>query len=118
VLEELQLTYELKAFKRINKLAPVELRQVHPLGKFPIITIEAPGSPKPLVLAESGSIVEYLCDHFGKVHPTLVPERYQPGREGQVDGEREGWVSYRYFMHYAEDSLIPFLVMMLINDSK
>lgn len=118
LLDELQLTYELKAFKRINKLAPAEPMQVHPLGKFPIITIETPGSSKPTGLAKSGAIVEYPFDHFGKVHPTLVPESYQPGREGQGDGEREEWVRYRYFMHYAEGSLMPFLVMVLINDRK
>lgn len=119
LLEELQLQYELKTFKRrADKLAPTELKKVHPLGKSPIITIEAPGSSKPMVLAESGAIVEYLCDHFGKARPTLVPERYQPGREGLVGGEREEWIRYRYFMHYVEGSLMPFLVMSLVNDSE
>lgn len=113
------MKYELKTFKRrADKLAPAELKEVHPLGKSPVITIEAPGADKPLVLAESGAIVEYLCDHFGSVRPTLVPERYQTGREGQVGGEREEWIRYRYFMHYVEGSLMPFLVMTLVNDSK
>lgn len=71
-----------------------------------------------MVLAESGAIVEYLCDHFSKARPTLVPERYLAGREGQVGGEREEWMRYRYFMHYAEGTLMPFLVMTLVNDSK
>lgn len=119
LLEELQLQYELKTFKRrADKLAPAELKKVHPLGKSPVITVEAPGSSKPLVLAESGAIVEYLCDHFGKARPTLVPDRYQAGREGQVGGETEQWMRYRYFMHYVEGSLMPFLVMTLVNDSK
>ncbi|KAJ5450797.1 uncharacterized protein N7458_007246 [Penicillium daleae] len=118
LLEELQLKYELKTFKRrADRLAPAELKEVHPLGKSPVITIEAPGAEKPLVLAESGAIVEYLCDHFGSVRPTLVPERYQPGREGQVGGEREEWIRYRYFMHYVEGTLMPFLVMTLVNDT-
>ncbi|KAJ5882912.1 uncharacterized protein N7473_009798 [Penicillium subrubescens] len=118
LLEELQLKYELKTFKRrADKLAPRELKDVHALGKSPVITIEAPGSEKPLVLAESGAIVEYLCDHFGSARPTLVPERYQAGREGQVGGEREEWMRYRYFMHYVEGSLMPFLVMTLVNDT-
>jgi glutathione S-transferase len=47
-----------------------------------------------------------------------VPERYVAGREGQVGGEREEWMRYRYFMHYTEGSLMPFLVMTLVNDSK
>lgn len=119
LLEELQLKYELKTFKRrSDKSAPPELKKVHPLGKSPIITIEAPGSSSPLMLAESGAMVEYLCDHFGPARPTLVPGRYLPGREGQVGGEREEWMRYRYFMHYAEGSLMPFLVMTLVNDSK
>jgi glutathione S-transferase len=113
------LKYELKTFRRrADKLAPAELKEVHQLGKSPVITIEAPGSDKPLVLAESGAIVEYLCDHFGSARPTLVPERYQAGREGQVGGEREEWLRYRYFMHYVEGTLMPFLVMTLVNDSK
>ncbi|KAJ5126490.1 hypothetical protein N7448_007269 [Penicillium atrosanguineum] len=118
LLEELKLQYELKTFKRrSDKLAPAELKEVHALGKSPIVTVEAPGSDKPMVLAESGAIVEYLCDHFGKGNPTLVPERYVAGREGQVGGEREEWMRYRYFMHYTEGSLMPFLVMTLVNDT-
>ncbi|KAJ5247730.1 hypothetical protein N7468_002713 [Penicillium chermesinum] len=118
LLEELQLQYELKTFKRrADKLAPKELKEVHPLGKSPIVTIEAPGASEPLVLAESGAIVEYLVDHFGKTKPTLVPERYVAGREGQVGGETEEWMRYRYFMHYVEGSLMPFLVMTLVNDT-
>lgn len=119
LLEEFQLQYELKTFKRrADKLAPAELKNVHPLGKSPVITIEAPGSAKPLVLAESGAIVEYLCDHFSKARPTLVPDRYRAGFEGQACGESEEWMRYRYFMHYVEGSLMPFLVMTLVNDSK
>ncbi|KAJ5646228.1 hypothetical protein N7490_002600 [Penicillium lividum] len=118
LLEELKLKYELKTFKRRgDKLAPPELKKVHPLGKSPVITIEAPGSSSPMVLAESGAIVEYLCDHFGKANPSLVPERYIAGKEGQVGGEREEFMRYRYFMHYVEGSLMPFLVMSLVNDT-
>ncbi|KAJ5625269.1 hypothetical protein N7510_001578 [Penicillium lagena] len=118
LLEELQLKYELKTFKRrSDKLAPAELKQIHPLGKSPLLTLEPPGATEPIVLAESGAIVEYLCDHFGSAKPTLVPERYKPGQEGQVGGEREEWMRYRYFMHYAEGSLMPFLVMTLVNDT-
>ncbi|KAJ5827951.1 uncharacterized protein N7525_006204 [Penicillium rubens] len=118
LLEELKLEYELKIFKRrADKLAPAELKEVHPLGKSPVITIQAPGATKPLVLAESGAIVEYLCDHFSSARPTLVPQRYTPGSEGKVGGETEEWMRYRYFMHYVEGSLMPFLVMTLVNDS-
>lgn len=119
LLEELQLEYELKIFKRrADKLAPAELKEVHPLGKSPVITIQAPGAAKPLVLAESGAIAEYLCDHFSSARPTLVPQRYTPGNEGKVGGETEEWMRYRYFMHYVEGSLMPYLVMTLVNDCK
>lgn len=119
LLEELKLKYELKIYKRrADKLAPAELKEVHPLGKSPVVTIKAEGAAKPIVLAESGAIVEYLVEHFGSVRPGLVPERYTPGSEGKVGGETEEWMRYRYFMHYTEGSLMPFLVMTLVNDCK
>lgn len=96
-------------------LAPPELKEVHPLGKSPIVTIETEDSSEPLVLAESGFLMEYLIDHFG---PSLAPERYQKGKDGEVCGETEGWVRYRYFMHYAEGSITPFLIFSLIFNGK
>jgi glutathione S-transferase len=98
-------------------LAPKELKDVHPLGKSPLLGIEMPGS-KPLVLAESGLIMEYLCDHFGGDKLRLVPRRYVAGKEDQVGGESEEWMRYRYFMHYTEGSFMPFLVMQLVMDSE
>jgi len=92
-------------------LAPPELKQVHPLGKSPVITVEAPGLDKPLVLAESAAIVEYLTDHFG---PHLAPKRYREGMEGKVGGESEEWVRYRFFMHYAEGSLMALMMLALV----
>ncbi|RHZ53261.1 glutathione S-transferase [Aspergillus thermomutatus] len=116
LLEELNLTYELKTFKRgRDMLAPKELKDVHPLGKSPLLSIETPSSPKPLVLAESGLIMEYLCDHFGG--DKLVPRRYVAGKEDQPGGETEEWMRYRYYMHYTEGSFMPFLVMQLVMDS-
>ncbi|KAF7173423.1 hypothetical protein CNMCM5623_005640 [Aspergillus felis] len=118
LLEELHLTYELKTFKRgADKLAPKELKDIHPLGKSPLLSVETPGSPKPLVLAESGLIMEYLCDHFGGDETKLVPQRYVAGKEDQVGGETEEWMRYRYYMHYTEGSFMPFLVMQLVMDS-
>ena len=72
--------------------APKELKDVHPLGKSPVISIEVEGMGKPLVLAESGLIVEYLIEHFG---PHLAPKRYAEGKEGQVGGETESWLRYK-----------------------
>ena len=115
LLEELKLDYELKTYKRENMLAPKELKEVHPLGKSPIITVESEATPKPLVLAESGFIVEYLIEHFGT---WLSPERYQQGKDGQVGAETEEWIRYRYFMHYAEGSIMPLLVIALLFNGR
>lgn len=67
------------------------------------------------MLAESGVIIEYLVSHYG---PWLEPKRYSEGQEGQVGGESEEWMRYRYYMHYTEGSLMPFLVMVRILDGK
>lgn len=116
LLEELNLSYDLKTYKRgKDMLAPAALKDVHPLGKSPVISIESPATSKPLVLAESGVIVEYLCDYFGE---RLVPKRYAEGKEGQVGGETESWLRYRYYMHYAEGSLMPLMLISLLVNSQ
>ena len=51
------------------------------------------------IVAESGAILEYLAEKAGK----LVPAR---GTQAHRD--------YRYFMHYAEGSLMPLLLLKLI----
>ncbi|EAW13609.1 glutathione S-transferase [Aspergillus clavatus NRRL 1] len=116
LLEELNIPYSIKTFKRrADMTAPDELKKIHPLGKSPIISIEAPHLSKPLVLAESAVIIEYLCTHFGGER--FLPQRYSEGKEGQVGGETEEWMRYQYFMHYTEGSLTPFLVMKVVMDS-
>lgn len=113
LLEALQVPYQLQPFKRgPDGFAPPELKQIHPLGKSPVITIERPGQTTPLVLAESGNIIEYLVDRFGGVEKGLVPKRY--GDDGE---ETESWLRYRFFMHYAEGSLMPNLMLALIVNS-
>ncbi len=99
LLEELGLPYEIKRYERDRKtmLAPPELRQVHPLGKSPVITEGG------LTLAESGAIVEYLIDQHGQ--GALVPAPGTPER-----------LRYRYWMHYAEGSAMPPLLLKLIFD--
>lgn len=117
LLEELQIPYRLKTFKRgSDKLAPPELKKIHPLGKSPVVTIERAGQTKPLVLAESGLIVEYLVEHFGGVEKDLVPARYE---EGNSSGEEtEAYMRYRFYMHYTEGSLMPLLVFSLVVNGK
>jgi glutathione S-transferase len=101
LLEELGLEYELKEYKRdkTTMLAPPELKKVHPLGKSPIVTDD--GGPP---LAESGAILEYLVDKYGK--GKLIP------KEGTPDYRR-----YKYWMHYAEGSAMPPLLLKLIFET-
>ncbi|KAJ7125229.1 glutathione S-transferase [Mycena epipterygia] len=106
LLEELNLSYDIKTYKRdANMLAPPELKAVHGLGKAPVITVGD------RTVAESALIVEYLCDHFG---PQLIPPKWKDGCEGKVDGETEAYMRYRYYMHYAEGSLMSTMMMALI----
>ena len=52
------MDYEIKTYKRSEDgLAPPELRNVHPLGKSPVVIISSPAQEQPLVLAETGAIV-------------------------------------------------------------
>lgn len=97
LLEELGLEYQVKRYERDREtlLAPASLREVHPLGKSPVITDEE------LTLAESGAIVEYLLDRYGN------------GRLAPVAGTSER-LRYTYWLHYAEGSAMPPLVMQLI----
>ncbi|RMZ79083.1 hypothetical protein DV737_g3585, partial [Chaetothyriales sp. CBS 132003] len=105
---------QLKTYKRLKtKWADPALKKVHPLGKSPVVTIEVPGNPQPLVLAESGAITEYLCDYFAK-DTGLVPKRYKDRQEGKIGQETESWLRYRFFMHYAEGSIMPWNLFQFI----
>jgi len=99
LLEELGLPYEIKRYQRDPKtmLAPAALREVHPLGKSPVLE---DGDVK---LAESGAIIEYLV------------ERHGDGRLRPRAGTPE-WLRYTYWLHFAEGSAMPPLVMKLVFD--
>lgn len=113
LLEECKVPYEIKTYKRINRLAPPELKKIHPMGKSPVVTVEVPGKAEPLVLAESSAICEFMAEHFA-TH--LIPTKWQAGKEGQVGGETEAFLRYRMLMHYAEGSLMSALLLRyLIN---
>ena len=100
LLEELDLSYEIVHYQRDPKtmLAPPELRRVHPLGKSPVVTTD-----DGLVLAESGAIIE------------TVVERYGQGRLAPAAGSEQA-LRYRYWLHYAEGSAMPPLLLKLIFD--
>ena len=99
LLEELGLPYELRIYKRDKQtmLAPPELRQVHPLGKSPVIT------DGDVTVAESGAIVEYLLDTYGQ--GLLRPAA------GTAERRR-----FTYWLHFAEGSAMSPLLMKLVFD--
>jgi glutathione S-transferase len=100
LLEELGLPYGLRRYERDEKtmLAPPQLRAVHPLGKSPVIVDD--DGDAPLTIAETGAIVEYLTEKAG-------------GRLGPP-AAREDTLRYRHFLHYAEGSLMPPLLLKLV----
>ena len=96
LLEELGLPYEVKRYERNTKtmLAPPELRKIHPLGKSPMIDDDG------RVIVETGAIIEYLVD---KADGRLGPPAH-----------RDDVLRYRQFLHYAEGSIMPPLLIMLV----
>ncbi|WP_110664775.1 glutathione S-transferase [Salinicola halophilus] len=97
LLEELAVDYEIRTYPRDPKtqLAPASLKQVHPLGKSPVVTDDDH------TVAESGAIIEYLiARHDGQ---WLVPPVGTPQ-----------WVHYLHWLHYAEGSAMPPLLMRLV----
>lgn len=99
LLEELELPYQIKFYTRDpdTMLAPAALRQIHPLGKSPVIT------DGDLTLAESGLITQYLVDQYGE------------GRLKPNTGSADYW-RYHYWLHYAEGSAMPPLLLKLVFD--
>jgi len=97
LLEELGIEYDIKRYERDSKtmLAPESLRQIHPLGKSPVIT------DADLAIAESGAIIEYIMEHYS--NGRLIPAPNTPER-----------LRYTYWLHYAEGSAMPPLLFKLI----
>ncbi|MDH3233976.1 MAG: glutathione S-transferase [Alphaproteobacteria bacterium] len=97
LLEELGLDYTVERYERDPETmrAPAALRQVHPLGKAPVV------SDGGLVLAETGAIIEYLVEKYGE--GLLAPAPGTPER-----------LRYTYWLHYAEGSAMPPLLLKLI----
>lgn len=103
MLEELDLPYEVRRYQRDPKtmLAPPALRQVHPLGKSPVIEdSEEEAEHGPRIVAETGAIAEYLVDKAD-------------GRLG-APATRSLALEYRFWLHYAEGSMMPPLLAKLV----
>jgi glutathione S-transferase len=96
LLEELAVPYRIVPYERDAKtmLAPPTLKTIHPLGKSPVI------KDGEQVVAESGAIVEFLVDKYGS--GKLVPPRASAAFE-----------AYRYWLHYAEGSMMPPMLIKL-----
>ena len=99
LLEELGLPYEIVQHQRdaTTMLAPPGLLAVHPLGKSPVIT------DGDTTVAETGAIVEYILAQYGD------------GRLLPAPGTPEA-LRYRYWLHFAEGSAMPPLLLTLIFD--
>ena len=97
LLEELGLPYEIKKYQRDARtyLAPPELRAIHPLGKSPVI------EDGDIKVAETGAIVEYLLT-------TYAGDRLQPPAGSEDDRK------LTYWLHYAEGSAMPPLLLKLV----
>lgn len=95
-LEELGLEYQLKTYARRKDLsAPPELKQIHPLGKAPILEVEG------LAIAESAVILEYLQTHFDS------RQQFKPQDAAALN-------QYHFWLHFAEGSMMPYLVFTLV----
>lgn len=93
LLEEINQTYELKSYFRdkTTNLAPQELKNIHPLGKSPVIELEGK------VIAESGAIVEILIEKFA---PQLMPAK-----------DSDSYLDYLQWIHFSESSaMVPYLL--------
>lgn len=99
LLEELRVPYDVKRYERdkTTMLAPPELKAIHPLGKSPVI------SDQGHTIAETGAIIEYLLERYGKGQ--LIPP---PGTNERL--------RYTYWLHYAEGSaMTPLLLKLIFN---
>ncbi|OOH90926.1 glutathione S-transferase [Pasteurellaceae bacterium 15-036681] len=98
LLEALELEYQLELFDRDEQtfLAPKQLKEIHPLGKSPTLV------DGDLVIAESGAIVEYLLSRYD------TENRFKPSADS------EEYTDYLFWTHYAEGSLMPWLLISVI----
>lgn len=99
LLEELGAIYEVRRYERDGKtmMAPRALKEIHPLGKSPVITENG------TTIAETGAIIDYLLETHGDGR--FIPKPGTPER-----------LRYTYWMHYAEGSaMTPLLLKLVFN---
>jgi glutathione S-transferase len=98
LLEELNVPYEIKHYQRDaqTRLAPPELKAIHPLGKSPVITDNG------RVMIESGAIIDYVIRRYGL--------GLQPDRDSAAFDDYQQW------LHYAEGSaMLPLLLKLYVS---
>ena len=100
MLEELGLDYQIRFYKRNPDMtAPDALKRIHPLGKSPIVE-DIGDDGNRMILVETGAICQYLVDRSaGRLGPSADPEEVY---------------RYRQFLHYAEGSVMPVLLALLV----
>ena len=88
--EELGIDYALKHYTRdpVTRLAPPELRALHPAGTAPVMT------DGDVQIAESGAIVQYIIARHGGGRLALAPEHPDFG-------------NYLYWFHFPNGNLQP-----------
>lgn len=99
LLEELGLPYEIKKYQRNaeTRLAPPELKAVHPLGKSPVISDDG------RTISESGAIIDYIIRHHGGGR--LQPDKASPAYDDYVQ-----------WLHFAEGSaMLPLLLKLYVS---
>ncbi len=99
LLEELELDYEIIHYQRDKEtmLAPEELKNIHPLGKSPVLQDDVE------IIAESGVIVEYLLKKYGRGDLSYPEDLLHQTKQS-------------YWFHYSEGSLMPPLLLKLVFD--
>ncbi|KAF1834089.1 glutathione S-transferase [Decorospora gaudefroyi] len=93
LLEELNIPYELKLYKRSPLLSPPELKAVYPLGAAPVLE-DVTDTSNPVKMAESGAICEYIIHKYASGQLALGPEH-------------KNFSDYLYWFHYANGTLQP-----------
>jgi glutathione S-transferase len=98
LLEELALPYEIKHYKRLEtRLAPPQLKALHPVGKSPVITDDGK------TVYESGAIIDYII-------------RRHAGGRLQPDPATPAYDDYQMWMHYAEGSaMLPLMLNLYVS---
>jgi glutathione S-transferase len=99
LLEELRVPYDIQRYQRdpVTRLAPPELKSIHPLGKSPVISDDG------RVVIESGAIIDYIIRHHGA-------GRLQP------DPTTPAYDDYVQWLHFAEGSaMLPLLLKLYVS---